>query len=177
MTMPMSTPISIAELALIKTQLGRPPRGIVSIAASNSSGLPLVLQMRSWLDDAPFPTLYWLSSKDLHKAISQIETDGFIKQLQQRIADDETLRARLLADQRRYRDNRLVLMHSDDRNVIASNGFSELFDSWGIGGIKEWDNVRCLHMHYAHHLADGNIIGEILDQEFQLHSLLDGLML
>ena len=29
----------------------------------------------------------------------------------------------------------------------------------GIGGIANRDSVKCLHLHYAHHLARGSAIG------------------
>jgi hypothetical protein len=153
---------------LIEQQLGRSPRGVVKVAAESNAGVPMVLQMRSWIDNEPFPTLYWLCSKDLHKAIAQIETAGFVKELEQRIEDDGALREQLLVDQQRYCDERAAQMTAEDKQAIADAGFTELFASFGIGGIKQWDKVRCLHMHYAHHLVAGNVIGAILDAEFDL---------
>jgi len=163
--------VTAQQQAIIADQLGREPRGIVRIAAQSSSGVPLVLQMRSLVNDQPFPTLYWLSSKTLGKAIGQIETAGWVKELEQRIEQEPALREQLLADQRRYIDQRWQLMHADDKTRIEALGFTELFHSYGIGGITQWDKVRCLHMHYAHHLADGNVIGRLMDQQFQLHEL------
>lgn len=163
--------ISAEKLAIIETQLGRKPRGIVKIAAETADGIPLVLQIRSWLDNEPFPTLYWLCSKDLHRAISHIETAGFVKELERRLEQDDDFRQRLFADQARYKDKRLAEMNASDKAQIHAKGFDELFNSWGIGGIKNWASVRCLHMHYAHHLADENVIGELLDQQFALNKL------
>lgn len=37
----------------------------------------------------------------------------------------------------------------------------------GIGGIENPYSVKCLHTHYAHHLArpqDGNLIGQWVDE-------------
>ncbi len=162
--------ISPEALHRIRQQLGREPRGIVRIAVERS-GIPLVLQMRSLVDDKPFPTLYWLSSKSLYKAIAQIETDGYVKALEQQLQQDEALRQRLLADQQAYVDQRWQLMDPDDRQRIDQRGFTELFHRYGIGGITQWDKVRCLHMHYAHHLVAGNVIGGLMDQVFQLDAL------
>lgn len=162
--------ISEQQLKIISDQLGRTPRGIVRIAASDKD-TPLVLQMRSIVDQQPFPTLYWLSSKSLNKAIGKIEGQGWVKYIEARIDDDAELRASLLADQQRYVDQRWQLMHPDDKAFIASRGFTELFKSYGIGGITEWTKVRCLHMHYAHHLVEANTIGSLLDETFSLKSL------
>ncbi|NRB37518.1 MAG: DUF501 domain-containing protein [Pseudomonadales bacterium] len=163
--------LTASQYDIIERQLGRKPRGIVKIAAQSSSGIPLVLQIRSWLDGEPFPTLYWLCSKDLHKAISHIEAHGGVKALEQEILEDEILRQRLMADQERYRDQRFKLMSAEDKQAISKQGFTELFEGFGIGGIRTWDKIRCLHMHYAHHLAEANVIGQLLDQRFQLNEL------
>ncbi|WP_339673087.1 DUF501 domain-containing protein [Dasania marina] len=163
--------LSPQQLTLIQQQLGRPPRGIVSIAAESASGIPLVLQMRSLVDNQPFPTLYWLSSKTLSKAIGSIETLGWVKSIEQRLQDDDALREQFLQNQRGYVASRWQKMDSNDKALIEQLGFSPLFEQYGIGGITQWDKVRCLHMQYAHHLAESNVIGALMDEEFQLNEL------
>jgi hypothetical protein len=60
-------------------------------------------------------------------------------------------------------------MRPEDRARIEEKGLAELYTRYGIGGIAQWDKVRCLHMQYAHWLAEGdNVIGERLEQEFEL---------
>jgi len=163
------TPPTPEQLALIERQIGRPPRGIEAIACQTEAGIPLVLQMRSLLGDTPFPTLYWLSSKDLDVAISRIEASGWVKQIEQELQQDEALREAFYAQQQRYVERRQALMRAEDRARIEEKGLAEVFARYGIGGIAQWDKVRCLHMQYAHWLADGdNVIGERLEQEFEL---------
>ncbi|MBQ0755889.1 MAG: DUF501 domain-containing protein [Amphritea sp.] len=160
------------QLELVEKQLGRKPRGLVDIAWQNKQGIPAVLQMRSLVDDQPFPTLYWLSSKDLYQAIAEIETGGEVKRIEQQIGLDDELRAAHLADQQRYVDLRWKMMADNDRQRIDELGFTELFNSYGIGGIRHWDKVRCLHMQYAYHLAvGGTAIGQLLDERFALQEL------
>lgn len=160
------------QLELVEKQLGRKPRGLVDIAWQTKQGIPAVLQMRSLVDDKPFPTLYWLSSKDLYQAIAEIETGGEVKRIEQQIGLDDELRAAHLADQQRYVDLRWRMMADNDRQRIDELGFTELFNSYGIGGIRHWDKVRCLHMQYAYHLAvGGTAIGQLLDERFALQEL------
>ena len=156
---------------IIAEQLGRTPRGIVQITALSPNGIPLALQMRSLIDNQPFPTLYWLSSKTLHKAIGQIETQGWVKTIEQRIEDDEALRHAFFKNQQDYVASRWQKMLPEDKTRIEKLGFTELFNRYGIGGIKQWDKVRCLHMQYAHHLSESNVIGALMDEEFQLNEL------
>lgn len=164
--------ITQQQLELIAAQLGRQPRGLVDIAWQNKQGVPAVLQMRSLVDEQPFPTLYWLSSKDLYQAIAEIETGGEVKRIELQIEADDDLRAAHLADQQRYVDLRWKMMEESDRLRIEELGFTELFNRYGIGGIRHWDKVRCLHMQYAYHLAvGGTAIGRLLDERFALHAL------
>lgn len=162
---------SAQQLEIIEQQLGRKPRGLVGIAAATDSGVPLVLQMRSLVDDQPFPTLFWLCSKDLHLALAEIETAGWVKLIEAELQTDEALLAGYQANQQAYVDLRWAQMRDEDRARIDELGFTDLFNTYGIGGIRHWDKVRCLHMQYAQHLVMGNMIGERLDAEFDLRSL------
>lgn len=161
--------VSEQQLAVIAEQIGREPKGLIRVAVANSEGVPLVLQMRSLLDDVPFPTLYWLSSKDLCKAIGRIEGKGWVKEVESRLQADADLRETYLQNQKDYVARRWELMLPEDKARIEVLGFTEMFARYGIGGISQWDKVRCLHMQYAHHLAEGNVIGALMDQEFELN--------
>jgi hypothetical protein len=164
--------INDADLAVIEQQLGRKPRGILTISKRSSGGVPLVLSMQSFIDAELFPTLYWLCSKDLHRAIAEIETAGFVKTLDKRLQGDQALCQMLEADHCRYIGEREALMTEDIALAIANKGLTETLAGMGIGGSRNWHTVRCLHMHYAQHLVSGNCIGQILDDEFQLDQLL-----
>ncbi|MEH6625515.1 MAG: DUF501 domain-containing protein [Motiliproteus sp.] len=164
---------------IIEQQLGRKPRGIVDIAYATKSGVPVVLRMRSLVDDQPFPTLYWLCSKDLHRAIARLETEGWVKRLEDELAEDVEFRQAYLENHRQYVAQRWQYMNDEDRQRIEQLGFSALFDQYGIGGISQWDKIRCLHMQYAHYLAQcqsgeqgaKNVVGERLEREFGLKGL------
>ena len=158
-------------MAIIEQQLGRTPRGLVGIAHQTEAGVPVVLQMRSLVDDQPFPTLYWLCSRDLHRALARIEDLGWVKEIEARLLTDDALHEAYQADQRAYVEARWQAMAPSDRARIEELGFLELFNRYGIGGIANWDKVRCLHMQYAQHLVMGNEIGRQLDAEFDLTTL------
>lgn len=164
--------ITEQDKEIIRQQIGREPQGIVTVAYRAENGVPLVLQMRSIVDGKLFPTMYWLSSKTLSKAIGAIETKGWVKDVEQRLSTDEALRTKYLENQQQYIEKRAEQMLPEDLQFIKDNNFEEVFQRYGIGGIAQWDKVRCLHMQYAHHLVDGNIIGELLDEEFALNLLL-----
>lgn len=156
------------QLEIIERQLGRKPRGIAAIAYATESGLPVVLRMRPVIEDRPFPTLFWLCSRDLYQLIAEIETAGWVKQIEQELADDSDMRTRYLAQQQAYVDLRRRLMEPWEWQRIEALGFGDLYSRYGIGGIAQWDKVRCLHMQYAHHLVGDNLVGERMDREFGL---------
>jgi len=168
----MTTPIpTLSQLALIEQQLGRSPRGLKAVAAVSNSGIPLALKMHPLVDDKPFPTLYWLCAKDLHKAINQLETSGLVKQLEQKLKDEPEWMAAYQANHHAYVAERWANCSSAEREQLQTLGFAPLFESYGIGGLRDWQQIRCLHMHYAHHLCGDNVIGQYLDEHYELNEL------
>ncbi|WP_163560641.1 DUF501 domain-containing protein [Halomonas sp. NO4] len=154
------------QLAIITEQLGRAPRGIEAVAAVDGAGTPLVLRMAPIVDDKPFPTLYWLCDTRLKIALSRIEAAGVIKQLESRLREDADFLAAYHASHRDYVGTRWHHMSADQRAEVARRGYETVLVERGIGGIANWDQVRCLHTQYAHHLCGHNVVGQWLDAEY-----------
>ncbi|WP_346796530.1 DUF501 domain-containing protein [Halomonas sp. Bachu 37] len=154
------------QLAIITEQLGRAPRGIEAVAATDSQGTPLVLRMAPIIDDKPFPTLYWLCSERLKVEISHIEAAGVIKQLEQRLQEDSDFLAAYHASHQDYVAARWAFMSEAQQVQVRQLGYDEVLTQRGIGGISNWDQVRCLHTQYAHHLCGDNVIGQWLDASY-----------
>ena len=82
------------DLAVLAEQLGRPPRGVVGIAARCVCGRPLVVRTAPRLDDGtPFPTTYYLTCPPAVAAVSTLEAGGLMKELTARLAEDDELAA------------------------------------------------------------------------------------
>ena len=83
--------LSPADALQIEDQTGRPPRGIVTVAAHCPAGHPAVAHCYPLLRKAsgiePFPTLYWLTCPRLRREISHIERDGAITVIAELIAE------------------------------------------------------------------------------------------
>lgn len=154
------------QLAIISTQLGRAPRGIEAVSAIDGQGNPLALRMAPIVDDKPFPTLYWLSSQRLKVEISHIEAAGVIKQLETRLQEDADFLSAYHASHRDYVEARWRLMSAAQQADVLRLGYQTVLRERGIGGIGNWDQVRCLHTQYAHHLCGNNVIGQWLDAEY-----------
>jgi len=113
--------------------------------------------------DEPFPTLFWLVCPHLLHAISNLERDGGIGHIQAEVAADDALRDRLRRDHEAYIDERWQLLSPVDRAFVGERGFERVLRERGIAGIEMRDKVKCLHAHYAHHLARGSAIGERIE--------------
>lgn len=128
------------DRAEIARQLGRPPRGLRAVAARDGTGAPAVVQTHPRLEDGtPFPTLYYLTSPKLVSAVSTLEAEGLMKEMQDRLAEDEELSAQY----RRAHESYLA-----ERDAIDPLGIDVT-----AGGMP--DRVKCLHVHVAHTLARG----------------------
>lgn len=154
------------QLAIIAEQLGRAPRGIQAVAATDGEGTPLVLRMESIVDGKPFPTLYWLCSDHLKVVLSRIEASGVIKNLEARLQQEPEFLAAYHRNHEDYVAQRWRHMHAEHHDQAERLGYAALFRERGIGGIANWDQVRCLHTQYAHHLCGDNVIGQWLDAEY-----------
>ena len=154
------------QLALIREQIGREPRGIDAVTAEDGEGTPLVLRMQSLVDEAPFPTLYWLCSDRLKIELSHLEAAGVIKQLEAMLAEDPEFMAEYRRSHEDYVAQRWQCMPDDVKAEVERRGYDTLLKERGVGGIANWTQVRCLHTQYAHHLCGDNAIGRWIDEHY-----------
>jgi exopolyphosphatase / guanosine-5'-triphosphate,3'-diphosphate pyrophosphatase len=105
-------------------------------------GHPLVIRNRPIdADRNPFPTLYWLTCPDVGKAISRLESEGWIKLLGDEAEENPDLRTRLRRAHEEY---------ARERGRLHPGA-----EAWGgVGGTAR--GLKCLHAHYAYHLAGGD---------------------
>lgn len=112
----------------------------------------------------PFPTLFWLSCPEVHRQIARLETRGFVDELERRLKGDDALAARVAADHRAYIEERLSHLRGGEREALERHGLLADFARRGVGGVTVFTSVKCLHLHYAHHLARGTTLGPIIEE-------------
>ena len=121
--------------------LGRPPQGAFRVVVRDPDGGPVVIRNEPLLDDGtPMPTRYWLVGRLASVAVSRLETAGGVRR-----AEAEVDPAELVAAHRRY---------AAERDAAIPPGWSGPRPSGGVGGTRR--GVKCLHAHYAWHLAGGD---------------------
>lgn len=155
-------------LVIIERQLGRPPRGVVNVEVRCPWGYPAVVRVAPLLDKKePFPTLFWLTCPILREQLSRLEEQGVIAQLEEELAHNEELQRRYNEDHQSYAQERCSLLSQEDRRFLQERGWLEALTKRGIAGIADVRTVKCLHAHYAHHLARGSVIGRWLEERFR----------
>jgi hypothetical protein len=149
------TPATAADLATLQLQLGREPRGVVAIAARCVCGNPTVVHTAPRLPDGtPFPTQYYLTHPGAVGAVSTLEATGTMREMQERLGEDEALAAAYRAAHERYLAERYAM-----EDVPEIHGIS-------AGGMP--DRVKCLHVLVGHALAAGPGVNPLGDEALAL---------
>lgn len=143
--------LSEDDLATVTAQLGRQPRGEMTVAHRCPCGRPDVVRTRPRLPDGtPFPTLYYLTCPRASAACSRLESEGVMREMETRLASDPDL-----ADGygRAHRD---YLAEREEWEIVPEIA--------GItaGGMP--NRVKCLHVLLAHALAAGPGVNPLGDE-------------
>jgi hypothetical protein len=121
--------------------LGRPPRAAFEVVVRGDDGVPVVIRNAPLLDDGtPMPTRYWLVDEHLRDAVSRLEAGGGVRRAEAAVDQGE-----LTAAHARY---------GAERDAALPAGHTGPTPVGGVGGTRR--GVKCLHAHYAWHLAGGD---------------------
>jgi exopolyphosphatase/guanosine-5'-triphosphate,3'-diphosphate pyrophosphatase len=148
-----------ADREAVARQLGRDPTTQFEVVArcaepDGVSTHPLVIRNHP-LDAAgdPFPTLFWLTCPVATKAVSRLESTGEIGWLNGRFDEDPDFRARVERAHAEYAGER-------------GRTYEPAREWGGVGGTRT--GVKCLHAHYANHLAGGDdVVGELVARQVE----------
>jgi hypothetical protein len=130
-----------ADVDAVTRLLGRRPNSWFEVVVRSSTGEPMVLRNAPFMDDGtPMPTRFWLCDPGLTVAVSRLEAEGGVDR-----AEAEVDAGELAAAHRRYATDR-------DADIAADHVGPR--PSGGVAGTRV--GVKCLHAHYAWHLAGGD---------------------
>ena len=129
------------DFALVARLLGREPAGDFEVVVRDGSGAPAVIRNAPILGDGrPMPTRYWLVEPQLRRLVSRLESEGGVRAAEAAVDGDE-----LAAAHARY---------AAERDAAIPDGHTGPTPSAGVAGTRR--GVKCLHAHYAWHLAGGD---------------------
>ena len=125
----------------VEALLGRAPRGPYEVVVRADDGTPRVLRNAPFLDDGtPMPTRFWLVGPIDVLRVSRLEAAGGVRRAEAAVDPDE------LSDAHRY--------YAAERDAAIPDDHTGPRPSAGVGGTRQ--GVKCLHAHYAWHLAGGD---------------------
>jgi hypothetical protein len=129
------------DAATVARLLGRSPRGRFEVVVRDGDGGPVVIRNQPLLTDGtPMPTRYWLVGAELCDRVSRLEAGGGVRQAEAAVEPGE-----LAAAHARY---------AVERDAALPEGHRGPRPTGGVGGTRR--GVKCLHAHYAWHLAGGD---------------------
>ncbi len=134
-------PTTEADRREVGRLLGRPPQGVFEVVRRHPDGSPLVIRNAPLLDDGtPMPTRYWLVGEPERTAVSRLESAGGVARAEAEVDPDAVAAAHA-----RY---------AAERDAALPPGHGGPRASGGVGGTRT--GVKCLHAHFAWHLAGGD---------------------
>lgn len=134
-------PVSAADYARVAELLGREPEGDFEVVVRDRSGDPVVIRNAPVLRDGrPMPTLYWLVGAEARRQVGRLEADGGVRAAEAAVSADALEAAHI-----HYATERDAALGADHAGPKPTGG---------VGGTRR--GVKCLHAHYAWHLAGGD---------------------
>ena len=142
------------DVAAVRAQLGRTPRGVHAVAHRCRCGLPDVVETAPRLPDGtPFPTLYYVTCPRLVGAVSTLEASGLMREMTERLAADDELAAA-------YGDAHSAYLARRERLGVVPE-----IAGVSAGGMP--GRVKCLHVLVGHALAEGPGVNPLGDDALE----------
>jgi hypothetical protein len=134
-------PASAADVDAVRARLGREPTADFDVVARDDAGAPVVVRNAPLTrDGTPMPTRYWLVAPDLARAVARLEAAGGVRAAAAAVAPTALARAHAA--------------YAAERDAAIPPTWSGPRPHGGVGGTRT--GVKCLHAHYAWHLAGGD---------------------
>lgn len=147
--------IDPADLEQLAEQLGRPARGVIEVVSRCPSGHPNVVKTEPRLPDGtPFPTMFYLTCPRLAGEIGTLEASGLMREMSERLTEDEELAAAYGRAHVSYLAEREAIAHVPEIDQITAGGMPV--------------RVKCLHVLVAHSLARGPGVNPLGDEAIAL---------
>ena len=130
-----------ADARAVRERLGREPQADFEVVVRDRAGAPVVVRNAPLTHDGtPMPTRYWLIDPDLVRRVGRLEGDGGVREAE-RVVDAAEL-------------ERAHAAYARERDAAVPESHAGARPEGGVGGTRV--GVKCLHAHYAWHLAGGD---------------------
>jgi hypothetical protein len=127
-----------ADVEAVERLLGREPVADFEVVVRGRDGQPVVIRNAPLLPDGtPMPTRYWLVGAEARVAVSRLESEGLVDVAEAAVDPEELAACHARA--------------AAERDAALPRDWTGPRASGGVGGTRL--GVKCLHAHYANHLA------------------------
>ena len=148
---PADSGIDQSDEAVVAAQLGRPPRAIHAVGHRCPCGNPDVVATEPRLEDGtPFPTTFYLTCPRAASMIGTLEASGLMREMSERLAEDEALAADYAGAHEAY--------------LAARQEIGEVPEIAGVSAGGMPDRVKCLHVLAGQSLAQGRGVNPLGDE-------------
>lgn len=159
-------PLTEEQRKIAVELLGREPRTPFKVQTCCPDGSPQVLLADPVFNEdgiwKPFPTFLWLVCPRLKALTAELEQQGLIKALSQRLSQDADFREKFLAGQKSIAKMRIEIAEQIYPGDLPEH-IREILSLTTIAGSKDYRGVKCLHSHLAQELAfHNNPIGAVV---------------
>ena len=158
------------DSSIIKDQINRESADIARIVERCKYDYPSIVLLNAELTDnkkdesfyKSISNLIWLTCPYLNEKIHDLESQGYISKIEEFIDNDNTLKMMMENAHASYYYFRKNVYRYFVSTVASLDDMNRIFNT-GIGGIKNIENIKCLHLHYAHYrICEENVVGKIV---------------
>jgi hypothetical protein len=143
------------DVAVVRAQLGRPPRGLRAVGHRCPCGNPDVVVTQPRLaDGTPFPTTFYLTCPRAVSRVGTLEASGLMAEMTSRLAADPALARRYAEAHRAY--------------LAAREAIGQVPEIAGVSAGGMPSRVKCLHVLLAQSLAQGPGVNPLGDEVLAL---------
>lgn len=158
--------MEVSEKKIIELQLDRKVNNFLKVVKYCPFDYPAVVLVNPYKDSLPAPTIYWLTCPYLTYEVDRLESEtNLIDDLGEALKKDNKFKEKMEKAHNRYAEKRRKIL-SDKQLSQAEEVSEDLFNTLkfsGVGGIKDFKGIKCLHTHLADYLAGAdNPVGEIV---------------
>jgi hypothetical protein len=156
---------SAGDIELIKKQLGSKEVYACGIFKRCKYGFPQIILQKpvkkieglNQLNYEAVSNIIWLTCPYLNYKIHELENASYIKKIKAVIQNSRDLQLKMLIAHADYYFTRNIIFKKYADSDMESR--LDLTES-GIGGIRDLNAIKCLHIHYSHYnLCKYNIAG------------------
>jgi hypothetical protein len=129
------------DLDAVRARLGREPHAEFEVVVRDAVGDPVVVKNAPFTyDGTPMPTRFWLVDPELVRRVARLEGSGGVRAAERAVDPDDLASAHVA--------------YAAERDAAIPPDHAGPRPHGGVGGTRT--GVKCLHAHYAWHLAGGD---------------------